>query len=605
MTRAGSHSSWWRAARIALALVLCAMLATAAGAARAADDPILIPFQGRLADDNGNPRTGEFHVTFEIFDAVEQGASVGWTEVHDSVSVNDGVINVLLGSVEPLDAVTWNGERYLEITIRPKGQPNFPPQPLKPRHQIVPAHFARAAALAYSVARNSIDADKIIDGSITSAELAGSFSIELETAGTALPVTNTGIGSALSAQAQSGTAVVGAASTGDGVRGESSSGTGVYGRTTSGQWGVLGETQKVGGRGVAGLAPNGVGVRGLSQTGNGVEGESTSGIGVYGKSPYIGVFGESPSTAVRGDSGSGNGIYGLTYDGQGVYGYTQAGGVGVRGFAETTGVGVQAISKGSGQALTAAAEGSGAGVSSFANTGAAIFGNSIYGDGVVAYAGGTALTGTGTTGVHGIGDAGYGVQGESASNIGVRAVSNSAVVALQAYNAAGGDLMDGWVTIDGNTKKVYRVGNDGDVYGRIFHPSGADIAEHVSATGQLRPGDVVEIDPLDRGAFRIASTPYSTLAAGIVSTSPGIVLGGGMDEVPENRPALALGGRVPAKVTAANGAIGIGDLLTTSAVPGHAMRCEDRLKCAGAIVGKALETLDSGNGMIQVLVTLQ
>jgi hypothetical protein len=62
-------------------------------------------------------------------------------------------------------------------------------------------------------------------------------------------------------------------------------------------------------------------------------------------------------------------------------------------------------------------------------------------------------------------------------------------------------------------------------------------------------------------------------------------------------------GIVPCKVSAENGAIRPGDLLVTSAIPGHAMRDDDPKN--GTILGKALGSLDSGTGVIKVLVTLQ
>jgi len=64
-------------------------------------------------------------------------------------------------------------------------------------------------------------------------------------------------------------------------------------------------------------------------------------------------------------------------------------------------------------------------------------------------------------------------------------------------------------------------------------------------------------------------------------------------------------GIVPCKVTAENGAIQVGDLLVTSSIRGHAMRGTDRSRMLGAVVGKALEPLPKGTGVIQVLVTLQ
>lgn len=65
---------------------------------------------------------------------------------------------------------------------------------------------------------------------------------------------------------------------------------------------------------------------------------------------------------------------------------------------------------------------------------------------------------------------------------------------------------------------------------------------------------------------------------------------------------LALMGRVPVKVTTENGAIRPGDLLTVASKPGYAMRCTQVKNCEGAIIGKALEILEKGEGKILVLV---
>jgi hypothetical protein len=73
-----------------------------------------------------------------------------------------------------------------------------------------------------------------------------------------------------------------------------------------------------------------------------------------------------------------------------------------------------------------------------------------------------------------------------------------------------------------------------------------------------------------------------------------------MFEVP-----MATVGIVPTKVSAVNGPIRVGDLLVTAATPGHAMKGTDRERLAGAVVGKALGALDSGVGVIEVLISLQ
>ncbi|HEY1499117.1 MAG TPA: hypothetical protein VGF88_06035 [Acidobacteriaceae bacterium] len=137
---------------------------------------------------------------------------------------------------------------------------------------------------------------------------------------------------------------------------------------------------------------------------------------------------------------------------------------------------------------------------------------------------------------------------------------------------------------------------------------GGDFAESVDVTGQRKkyePGDLLVIDPEHPGEFQEAFQPYSTLVAGIYSTKPGYVgrrLTGpkSPDEVP-----LAMVGIVPVKVTTESGPIRTGDLLVASSTPGRAMKGADRSRLTGAVVGKALGDLDSGTGVIEVLVTLQ
>jgi hypothetical protein len=59
------------------------------------------------------------------------------------------------------------------------------------------------------------------------------------------------------------------------------------------------------------------------------------------------------------------------------------------------------------------------------------------------------------------------------------------------------------------------------------------------------------------------------------------------------------------RADASQGAIKPGDLLTTSAIPGHAMKVTDHLRAQGAILGKAMSALKQGQGLVLVLVTLQ
>jgi hypothetical protein len=124
---------------------------------------------------------------------------------------------------------------------------------------------------------------------------------------------------------------------------------------------------------------------------------------------------------------------------------------------------------------------------------------------------------------------------------------------------------------------------------------------------RYEPGDLLAIDPAGRRRLTLASQEYSTRVAGIYSTKPGL-LGSehAMDSSKfESEVPLAIVGIVPCKATALNGPIEVGDLLVSSPVPGRTMKGTDRARMLGAVVGKALEPLASGEGVIQVLVTLQ
>jgi len=93
--------------------------------------------------------------------------------------------------------------------------------------------------------------------------------------------------------------------------------------------------------------------------------------------------------------------------------------------------------------------------------------------------------------------------------------------------------------------------------------------------------------------------------AGIYATKPGVIgrrqsLLKEAEEIP-----MAMIGIVPTKVTTENGPIHRGDLLVTSSSIGYAMKGTDRGRMLGAVIGKAMSSLESGTGVIEVLVTLQ
>lgn len=140
---------------------------------------------------------------------------------------------------------------------------------------------------------------------------------------------------------------------------------------------------------------------------------------------------------------------------------------------------------------------------------------------------------------------------------------------------------------------------------------GSDIAEpFVMASGEtVLPGMVVSIDPERPAGLRLATTAYDRTVAGVVSgaggVNPGMTLRHEGTAADGTHP-VALTGRVYCYVDAdAGGPVRPGDLLTTSDTPGHAMRVEDHDRAAGAILGKAMTSLESGRGLVLVLVSLQ
>jgi hypothetical protein len=67
---------------------------------------------------------------------------------------------------------------------------------------------------------------------------------------------------------------------------------------------------------------------------------------------------------------------------------------------------------------------------------------------------------------------------------------------------------------------------------------------------------------------------------------------------------VALSGRVYCWCDASGGAIEPGDLLTSSGIPGHAMKATDFRQAQGAILGKAMSSLSAGRALVLVLVNL-
>jgi hypothetical protein len=172
---------------------------------------------------------------------------------------------------------------------------------------------------------------------------------------------------------------------------------------------------------------------------------------------------------------------------------------------------------------------------------------------------------------------------------------------------------DARLTIKGKTdsqgKLVILRGRDENNNVIVEIGKGLDYAETFPIScKEIEPGMVVSIDPHNKGKLTISTQAYDTKVAGIIAGAKGLSSGvklGCHAEGTGNHP-VALAGRVYCNVDTRYGDIKVGDLLTTSPTPGHAMVVKDFSKAQGAIIGKAMEELSGDKkGQILVLVTLQ
>ena len=141
--------------------------------------------------------------------------------------------------------------------------------------------------------------------------------------------------------------------------------------------------------------------------------------------------------------------------------------------------------------------------------------------------------------------------------------------------------------------------------------TGADCAEDfdIAACAESEAGTVMVLD--DHGLLQESRCAYDKKVAGVISGAdkfkPGLILDRDKRRRGDRRRApLALVGKVYCKVDAQYASIEVGDMLTTSAIRGHAMKADDPVKAFGAVIGKALQGIQMGHrGLIPILVALQ
>lgn len=224
---------------------------------------------------------------------------------------------------------------------------------------------------------------------------------------------------------------------------------------------------------------------------------------------------------------------------------------------------------------------SGNAVSGLSTSGTGVFGKSTTGRGVWGQSEFIATVGDSTNGT--------GVWGRSINGVGVHGVGPTAA------------QFDGDVQISPLGDKK------GSLSCYDVNVGGQDCAEYfdVSSGEVIEPGMIMVLD--EDGALKVCELAYDRRVAGAVSGAgpykPGIVLGNRPFQ--ENRYPIALVGKVYCKVDAEFEPISVGDLLTTSTTPGHAMKASDPHQAFGAVMGKAMRSLNGGRGLIPVLIALQ
>ncbi len=218
-----------------------------------------------------------------------------------------------------------------------------------------------------------------------------------------------------------------------------------------------------------------------------------------------------------------------------------------------------------------------------------------------------------------------------------KSVRSDASDAAHAANAGGNS--HGHQPADEIAQRVEVSGVDstGSASVRTFRPTAPDLASYQPVSEWVEAGDVLSLDPDRAMSFHRARVDAAATVVGIVAADPGFALGGSRDhrliadaglsaelelaraqhddsEVARleaeiegifraNFAPLALSGIVRCKVDSSYGEILPGDLLVASDTPGHARSAANPEP--GTVIGKALEAMHGGTGLISVLVMLR
>ncbi len=168
--------------------------------------PQTLSYQGVLTDADNHPRSGNFLLTFKLYEQAQGGEPI-WQEVHTIIATN-GLFNVVLGKTQPL-SLPFDKPYWLGITVGGDGE-------LLPRVELTAAAYslsARSLADSALVAGSNIHLSRQGSSIVISATSGGS-QLQLPFVGSvgssiaAFSVANTGAGAAAQFQNNGAAATV-------------------------------------------------------------------------------------------------------------------------------------------------------------------------------------------------------------------------------------------------------------------------------------------------------------------------------------------------------------------------------------------------------------
>ena len=102
--------------------------------------PHLMNFQGKATDKSGVPLNGTYNLTFRVYDS-STGGSPKWSETQANISISNGIFQVQLGSVTPLN-LPFDEPYWISLEINTDGE-------MSPRTTLASVPYAyRAESLA-------------------------------------------------------------------------------------------------------------------------------------------------------------------------------------------------------------------------------------------------------------------------------------------------------------------------------------------------------------------------------------------------------------------------------------------------------------------------